>query len=256
MPYTTWQDHNQTVEIYYEVVGQGEPVVFHHGNGNSLRDWYTLGYVDSLKDHIQMIMIDARGYGKSSKFHDPAFYSLKSRATDTIKVLDALGIQKAHILGGSYSASLNFLLAKYYPARCRSFIFATPYFTLLDHSEIKAAMLQGGAAYLAKLEEMFGRFGNEAIRQTFLANDGKALWAANSSEWFDYHDYIKYIQVPSLIYVGEKEESVKDLQELSRQLPQCEFQILSDMGHAEAYWGGKLVAPFIQTFVLQHKIYL
>ena len=115
IPHITWQDQQDTVEIYYETIGTGEPVVFHHGNDNASRNWHDLGYVDALKNNIQMILIDCRGYGKSSKFHGPSSYSLKSRATDTIKVLDALNIQKAHMLGGSFTASFNMLLAKKLP---------------------------------------------------------------------------------------------------------------------------------------------
>ena len=102
MSYITWQDQQDTVEIYYEVIGQGEPVVFHHGNGNASRNWHDLGYVDALKNDIQMILIDVRGYGKSSKFHDPASYGLKSRVTDTIKVLDALNINGTTLSGSTF----------------------------------------------------------------------------------------------------------------------------------------------------------
>jgi pimeloyl-ACP methyl ester carboxylesterase len=213
-----------------------------------------LGYVDALKNDIQLIMIDSRGYGKSSKLHDPASYSLKSRATDTVKVLDHLGIKKAHMLGGSFNASLAFIFAKYYPERFQSYIFATPYFTLLSDKIFTDAMLQGSAAYVAKLEELFGIFDNLALRQTFLDNDGKALWASNSAEWFDYHDYIKYIKSPSLIYVGSEEPSVDELKKLAEKLPQCQLEILPKMGHKDVYWGGALVAPLISAFVKKHSI--
>lgn len=111
MPYITRKDNNQEINIYYESVGNGEPIVFHHGNGNCIKDWYTLGYVDELANDYQLILIDSRGYGKSSKPHDPAAYNLHSRANDTIAVLNELGIEKAHCLGGSIGASMCMILA-------------------------------------------------------------------------------------------------------------------------------------------------
>ena len=86
--------------------------------------------------------------------------------------------------------------------------------------------------------------------ERYLANDTKALWAANSSEWLDYHDYIQYIKLPNLIYVGAKEPSVKELEELSKQLPNNTFHILPNIDHKEAYWNSKLVAPIIRNFIL------
>ena len=165
--------------------------IFHHGNGNCIQDWYTLGYVEALSSQFQLILIDSRGYGKSSKPHDPSDYNLKSRAEDTVAVLDQLGIDRAHCLGGSVGASMCMILAKYYPERFKSYIFATPYFTLFNEA-IKAALLKGPTAYLAQLEELLGsKISNDLIRQTFLANDTRAVWAANSSEWFDVFDYSK-----------------------------------------------------------------
>lgn len=52
MPYVTQKDKNQEIKIHYESVGKGEPIVFHHGNANCIKDWYTLSYVNELSsDH-------------------------------------------------------------------------------------------------------------------------------------------------------------------------------------------------------------
>ena len=173
---------------------------------------------------------------------------MHSRATDTIAVLDELGIQKAHCLGGSVGAAICMILAKYYPERFKSYILATPYFMQFN-DEIKQALLGGPESYLAKLEEKYGPFENKMIRKTFLANDTKALWAASSSEWFDYLDYAQYIQSPSLIYAGSQESSVDQLVKFSKRLANCQMKVLPDVGHAQAYWDSQLVAPLIREFV-------
>lgn len=245
-------DQGQPITIHYETIGSGEPIVFHHGNGNCLRDWHTLGYVKALAADFQLILIDSRGYGDSSKPHDPKAYSLQSRADDTIAVLDALNIQQAHCFGGSVGASVCLMLARYHPQRCKSYIFGTPYFIQFD-AAIRQALLAGPEAFLAHLETVLGKpFDNLPIRKTMLANDTKALWAANSSEWFDYRDYAQYVTAPSLIYVGSKEPFVPELMAFSQQLPQCEIQILPGVEHVQAYWDGALVAPLIRAFVAQH----
>ena len=82
-----------------------------------------------------------------------------------------------------------------------------------------------------------------------MSNDTKALWAANSSEWFNYIDYIKYIKSSSLIYAGAKEPSVDELIALSKQLQNSQIHILPNVGHMQAYWDSKLVAPLIRKFI-------
>lgn len=249
MPYHTRIDNLQEINIYYEVIGEGEPIVFHHGNGNCVQDWHTLGFVDILSKDFKLILIDSRGYGKSSKSHDPESYSLESRATDTISVLDKLGIDQAHCFGGSIGASMCMILARYYSERFKSYIFATPYFVQFD-ATIKRALLNGPEAYIAKLESMLGeKISNTKIRETFLSNDTKAVWAANSSEWFNYLDYIKYIKSPSLIYAGSEEPSVEMLTALSEKLPNNQLHILPDVEHVQAYWDSQLIAPLIRDFV-------
>ena len=70
MPYTK----NGDVNIYYEVEGEGPPLVMLHGLTSSLEGWRESGYIDALKDDYQLILMDARGHGKSDKPHDPAMY--------------------------------------------------------------------------------------------------------------------------------------------------------------------------------------
>lgn len=246
---------NTEISINYEFIGDGEEIiVFHHGNGNCIRDWYTLGFVAALKQDFKLLLIDSRGYGLSSKPHESSAYSLKSRIEDTISVLNQEKIEKAHCLGASVGASMCFLLAKFYPERFKSYIFATPYFTLFDE-EIKAALANGVENYVTKLEALIGgRISNEDIRNTFLANDAKAVLAANSSEWFNYLDFISYIKVPSLIYVGEREVSVPALVVLSEKIKALseypsELQVLPGMDHADAYWRSDVSAPLIKVFI-------
>ncbi len=249
MPYVTRKDKQLNISIHYEVVGEGEPIVFHHGNGNCIKDWHTLGFVDELSVDFQLILIDSRGYGESSKPHDPEAYTLQSRAADTISVLDELGIESAHCLGGSIGASMCFILARFYSERFKSYIFATPYFTQFD-DDIMQALLDGPESYLAKLESLHGvKLDNDLVRQSLLANDTKALYAANSSEWFDYDEYIQYIKAPSLIYAGSKEPSVNMLIDLAKQIPECRLEILENVDHVQVYWDSKLVSPLLRDFV-------
>ncbi len=243
------------ISINYEIIGDGrETIVFHHGNGNCSKDWHTLGFVNELKNDFRLVLIDSRGYGNSSKPHDPQEYNLNSRANDTIAVLDKEEIEQAHCLGGSIGAMTCMILARFYPSRFKSYIFATPYFSLFDDDSKN--FLKGGVEnYLAMLKERHNVvIDNEEIKATFLANDAEAIIAANSSEWFAYQDYIKYINVPSLIYAGSEEPSIPALQQLSEKLTEssgykCHLHIFPGVDHKQVYWGSKMVCPLLREFL-------
>ena len=63
MPYAD----NQGVRIYYEVEGQGPPLVLGHGGSYTLEMWREWGYTDGLRDEHQLILLDFRGHGRSDK---------------------------------------------------------------------------------------------------------------------------------------------------------------------------------------------
>src|SRR5262245_39169739 len=97
MPYAS----NQGVRIYYEVEGDGPPLILQHGSACSSAEWREMGYRDILRRDYQLILIDARGHGASEKPHDPAAYALPLRVADVTTVLDALALHHAHYFGYS-----------------------------------------------------------------------------------------------------------------------------------------------------------
>jgi pimeloyl-ACP methyl ester carboxylesterase len=94
MPYV----NNQGVRIYFEVKGEGPPLVLHHGTLGNSRDWTSFGYAADLARDHRLIIMDARGHGRSDKPHDPAAYDLPLRVADVTAVLDNLEINRANIL--------------------------------------------------------------------------------------------------------------------------------------------------------------
>ena len=79
MPYA----NNNGVRVHYEVEGSGPPLVLQHGSTSNIQSWYQNGYVEPLKPHYQLILMDARGHGASDKPHDSVSYALPLRVSDT-----------------------------------------------------------------------------------------------------------------------------------------------------------------------------
>ena len=81
---------NKGVRIHYEIVSSGPPLVLQHGWANSLEYWRDFGYTEVLKKDYKLILIDARGHGKSDIPKNPEVYDTSFMAYDVIAVLDHL----------------------------------------------------------------------------------------------------------------------------------------------------------------------
>ena len=109
------------VQIHYVERGAGEPIVLVHGRGESLQSWIDNGVLPDLASDYRVIAIDCRGHGMSGKPHDPKQYGAEM-ALDIVRLLDHLGISRAHIVGYSMGANITSQLLTVHPER---FITAT-----------------------------------------------------------------------------------------------------------------------------------
>lgn len=100
------------VDLYYEIHGQGEPLLFIHGLGSSGRDWEP--QVPAFSQSYQVITFDLRGHGRSAKPAGPT--SMAQFAQDALNLLQALGISRAHVVGLSLGGGIAFQLAVTSPA--------------------------------------------------------------------------------------------------------------------------------------------
>jgi pimeloyl-ACP methyl ester carboxylesterase len=111
------------VQIRYTVQGAGEPVVLVHGFTASVEtNWGGPGIIDALvSDGYQVIAMDTRGHGKSGKPHDPAAYGL-NMVEDVIRLMDHVGILKAHLAGYSMGGIIALQAVTAYPDRFYSVV--------------------------------------------------------------------------------------------------------------------------------------
>ena len=114
MPFTT----NQGARIYWDEEGQGEPLLLIMGLGYSSVAWHRTRPV--LAKKFTAIAFDNRGVGRSDAPVGP--YPIVLMASDAAAVLDAAGVESAHILGLSMGGMIAQEFALQYPQRVRSLI--------------------------------------------------------------------------------------------------------------------------------------
>ena len=106
------------INIAYDVVGEGEPLILIMGLGGSRRSW--IFQKRAFQKHFKVITFDNRGVGGSDKPDGP--YSMVMMADDIIGLMDYLGIEKAHILGVSMGGMIAQEIAINYPERINKLV--------------------------------------------------------------------------------------------------------------------------------------
>ena len=97
-------------------VGRGEPVLLLHGFPDSSLLWRH--QIPALVDAgFRVIAPDQRGFGASDKPQAVERYQLQTLLGDVLGVLDQAGVQRAHVVGHDWGASVAWALASFVPAR-------------------------------------------------------------------------------------------------------------------------------------------
>jgi pimeloyl-ACP methyl ester carboxylesterase len=242
------------VRIHYEVEGHGPPLVLLHGGLSNLKIWYELGYVNSLKNDYQLVLIDIRGYGASDKPHNPEAYELKLLVDDIVAVLDDLNVNKAHFLGYSMSGRLGFGVAKYAPERFYSFIIGGAHPYMPDQSELDADIQlfkKGMDAVIAMMEEALGSRMPPERKARLEANDLEAIVALFSAKhWrLSLEDVLPTMTMPCLVFVGEADPLYSGAKECVRNMPNATLISLPGLSHFEVLSKTHLLLPHITKFL-------
>ena len=107
------------IKIYYEIHGEGFPIVMIHGFSANL-DWWPQSVINELSKTFKVIIFDNRGAGRTDK--PDMVYSIRLFAEDTAGLMDALKIKKAFIIGLSMGGYIAQELTLNYPEKVEKLI--------------------------------------------------------------------------------------------------------------------------------------
>ncbi len=234
------------INIYYEIHGQGEPVIF--GNGIFSN---TLGWVNQLSTfsrEYQVILYDMRGQGQSDKPKGP--YSFDIHADDQMALLEELGISKVHHVGISYGAELGMVFALKYPDTLKSLVVCsgvsfvgTLLYKMCELWRYACVLEDPELFYYATLPLNFGETFLKA--QAAILEQAKARYAQldfaalvrliDSFLMLDITEQLPKIKIPTCVIAGEK-DILKPAHPYSSlihdSLSNSEMVIVRDSGHA------------------------
>lgn len=239
--------HAGEVEINAEVHGEanvGTPVVFLHGIGGNGSNWAP--QVEALAAARKVVTIDSRGFGGSEVAGRDL--ALEDYAADVLRALDALGIDRAHVVGLSMGGMMGQALALEASERVASLVLAD---TSAQADEQMAANLKAsGAAALehgmSAVAEMFmpATFCAAAIeedreyvrtfKEAFIATDAGAFdMGLNAIAGLDFLDRLDQVAGPVLVIVGSDDAltPVAHAEAIAARIPGARLEVIQGAGH-------------------------
>jgi pimeloyl-ACP methyl ester carboxylesterase len=251
MPHVSTSDG---VRLHVEETGQGRPVLFVHEFAGDHRSWEP--QVRALSRRYRCITYAARGYPPSDVPEDPAAYSQARAVDDAIAVLDALDVDRAHVVGLSMGGFATLHLGLRHPDRARSLVVAGCGYgaqperqqTFREESNVVAdAFAAEGAAVVAERYAVGParvQFQNKDPRgwAEFAAHLGghsstgsamtmRGVQAARPS-LYDLTDGLAALTLPTLIVAGDEDEGVLEPSlMLKRTIPASGLAVLPKTGH-------------------------
>lgn len=227
------------VDLYYEVHGEGEPIVFVHGWMDDCTLWNA--QVEYFSKKYKVIIYDHRGHGRSDKPKDE--YSIQTLANDLHSLLQVLDLEQVTLVGHSMGgmAALQFVLDHPDNVSKLVLIGATAktsrslrvFVWILRHLIPYQAFAKGSIKF--KCYEPPSEPVINAIIECALMTPKHAAFACFTeyTKHYDLRDKVASIKVPTLIVVGAQDKSTPP--EMSRYLHNhiegSQLEIIPDCGH-------------------------
>src|SRR6201990_1277829 len=108
------------VRIYYEVHGDGPPLILTHGYSSTSAMWQ--GQIAAFSRHHKLVTWDMRGHGQSDYPDDPAAYSEPATVADMLAILDEVGAEKAIVGGLSLGGYMSLAFHLAHPERVKALL--------------------------------------------------------------------------------------------------------------------------------------
>ena len=235
------------VELYYELHGEGQPIVLLHGLAGDCNAWKP--QIEVLSKQYRVLALDNRGAGRSSAPDYP--YTTRHFADDTIALMDAVGISEpAHVVGRSMGGAIAQEITLAHPHRVRS-LAITASFGKLDrygyqilHNINEVVKAQGFAA-AARHQSLFffpPPYFNEnqeqldAVEEMLANATGPVHGYSHGTHaclTHDSLDRLHQVKCPTLVMTGGRDVlcAADASRAIAERIPNCRLRVYEEASH-------------------------
>ncbi len=255
------------VEIFYQVIGDGEPLLFISGLGSKMNGWrFQVPYF--AQKGMKVIYFDNRGVGKSSRPDNP--YSMDTLVSDAKNLLDHLKItEKINVCGISMGGMIAQQFALKHPEILKKLILlaTTPKSTdaraLLANVKLMEEMDedQQVKSHMSVLfsREFYTKMTKDKVlyedyKQNFLTDRTRYQDYVNQSSAIEKHDtraVLHEIKIPTLIIVGTEDMLLppSHSRKIHKRIPNSELHVIEGVGHGLTIEAADKINQLIWDFI-------
>jgi len=232
------------ININYEIIGDGQPLLFIHGLGSSLRDWEEQVPVFSKK--FKVITLDLRGHGQTDKPKGP--YSISMFAEDIAELIKSLKVDPVHVVGISLGGAIGFHLAIDHPDITKSLVVvnmsaSVPIKSLKEKQMFFLRVLIVKMMGMKKMGEvlakrLFIKPEQEELRERMASrwaeNDKKAyLSSLKTLKNWSVLERLQEIKCPTLVISSDEDYTpLSDKEEYTALISNAKLVVIEDARHA------------------------
>lgn len=253
------------VDLYYRDDGAGQPVLFIQGLGVDHRGWGSVAA--PLSKRFRCISFDNRDVGRSSQV--AAEYGVLDMADDALGLLDALGIERADVVGVSMGGVIAQEIAIRHPERVRKLVLVSTYTSgdprgraIFEGQALLRRTLSREEYCRATFWSVYGHqdyrregFIDEMVRRTA----GNDLWQPQDA--YERHvravltgyteDRLQQIVAPTLIVVGDEDilTPMRFSSLLAREIPDNRLCVVEGAGHGMIWSHAEQVVEQVGEFL-------
>jgi pimeloyl-ACP methyl ester carboxylesterase len=257
--------------IYYEIHGEGEPLIFMNGVMMNTMSW--MDYIPLLADKFKLVLVDFRDQGRSSKLAEG--YDLDIHVQDILALLDELKIDKVHMVGPSYGGEVALKFALKYQNRLKTLILPNTLtwvpnqLRAIGQGWEEAAQIYDGARFFKLvIPWVYSRHFYQSSLE-WLNQRQRLFKDMLTKEWFDsfvrlsqstrsYNispEQLQTIKVPTLL-IGSDEDTVTPIDLMAvmyENIKGCEFVIMYKTAHGAVLERMHEFVTVICGFVFKHS---
>lgn len=251
-------------QIYFESWGEGETILFSHGMGGNHAIWYQ--QVPVFASRYRVVTWDQRGFGRSTG--ESGDIGPQPSVRDIEKILDHLGVERAHLVGQSMGGWATLGFAAAHPKKTHSVVLAdtiggifTPDIkdAFEGYAELIASSPPPDSLPLGVHPAVGGQLADEDLAQSFLYSQIGGLTPSPSPVTIsrllasiDLTDGLEGLNAPLLFVVGDNDPIFPPslIAQAAELVPDSDVVVIPDTGHSPYFerpadWN-RIVLEFLQ----------
>jgi len=235
------------IKIDYRIYNDGYPLVMIMGSGSTMKLWEP-GLIRTLSPFFKLIVFDNRGMGNTEVGQHP--FTIEQFADDTAGLMDALGIQQAHVLGWSMGTLIAEEVALRHPdkvnklvlyaAHCKADLFPPTPEVMQKLTDRSGTPAEQGMRFISllfapdwpqshrgRLKEIFFR----PLGKTPVKNVAKQAMAIGT--WKGCCERLDQITNPTLVIAGADDVLVppQNAPYIADKIPKAQLVLYENSGH-------------------------